>query len=41
MLRLEADQNGIRNIARSVITCLGCFHASSIVHGDVKVPSIV
>ena len=35
-LRSEANHDGIRAIARSVATCLGCFHACNIVHGDVK-----
>ena len=37
LLRMEPSQDGIRAIVRSVSTCLGCFHACNIVHGDVKV----
>jgi hypothetical protein len=39
LLRRQANQDGIRSIARSIATCLGCFHACNIVHGDVKVKS--
>ena len=37
LLRMEDSQDGIRSIMRSIVTCLGCFHACNIVHGDVKV----
>jgi len=37
LLRQDVSQEGVRSIARSVASCLGCFHACNIVHGDVKV----